>query len=76
MSEEIGKPTDSEPMASSQSKLMELIGKITTNTVQSVLALGCTGVLSWGFIAKIVPVEVYVPIVTMMIVFFFKTTKS
>ena len=56
--------------------MQNLIKSITINTVQSVLALGGFGVLSYMFVTKNVSADTYVPLVALMIGFFFNARSK
>ena len=56
--------------------MLDLIKNITINTVQGVLALGGFGVLSYMFVNGTVSADTYVPLVALMVGFFFNTARQ
>ncbi len=56
--------------------MIDLIGKITVATIQGLLALGGFGALTYMFIKGKVAPEVYIPLVSLMIGFFFRGAKG
>jgi len=53
-----------------------IISKIGKPLVQGVLALGGFAALTYKFLVGDVPIETYVPLVALMVGFFFNTAKD
>lgn len=53
--------------------MLDLIGKISMATVRGLLTLGGFGALTYMFVYGKVPIETYVPLVALMIGFYFGT---
>ena len=56
--------------------MADLIGKITVGAIQGLLALAGFGALTYMFIRGKISPEVYVPLVSLMIGFFFRAPKG
>lgn len=56
--------------------MLDLIKSITNHTVQGILALGGFGVLSYMFVKGTVTTDTYVPLVALMVGWFFRSATE